>query len=99
MARLRVREQAEARGINMSQLHTMINKRQDADKPVAMGTIRRYWYSTKDGKQQGPAIELVDVHLLGTIARALGVSLFDLMNEDELGNNELLGVAVEPLYA
>ena len=88
MARLRVREQAEAKGFNMSQLHTMINKRHDTDKPVAMGTIRRYWYSTKDGKQHGPSIELVDLHLIGTIARALGVSLFDLMNEEELGNSE-----------
>lgn len=83
MARLRVQEQARDRGLNLSQLQAAVNRR--LDKPVAMGTMRRYWYSTKDGKEYGPPIELVDLHLLGTIARALGVSLSELVNEEELG--------------
>jgi hypothetical protein len=83
MARLRVQEQARERGLNLSQLHAAVNKR--LDLPVAMGTMRRYWYSTKDGKEYGPPIELVDLQLLGTIARALGVGLSDLLNEEELG--------------
>lgn len=86
MARLRVQEQAAKQGLNLSGLHAAVNKR--LDKPVAMGTIRRYWYATKDGSAQGEAIELVDVNLLGTIARALELPLSELLNEDELGNWE-----------
>ena len=83
MARLRVQDTATARGLNLSQLHAAVNKRRE--QPVAMGTLRRYWYSTKDGLARGEPIELVDVHLLGTIARALGVPVAELLNEDELG--------------
>lgn len=83
MPRLKVQEQARQRGLNLSQLQAAVNKR--LDKPVAMGTMRRYWYATKDGKETGPPIELVDLHLMGTIARALGVTLGDLINADELG--------------
>lgn len=83
MARLKVRSVAQEAGLNLSTLQAVVNKR--LDKPVAMGTMRRYWYSTKDGKETGDPIELVDLHLLGTIAKALGVRLSDLMNEDELG--------------
>ena len=83
MARLKVRPIAQERGMNLSALHAAVNKR--LDKPVAMGTMRRYWYSTKDGKEVGEPIELVDLHLLGTIARVLGVPLYGLMNEEELG--------------
>jgi hypothetical protein len=83
MARLKVRSVAQERGLNLSTLQAAVNKR--LDKPVAMGTMRRYWYSTKDGKEVGAPIELVDLHLLGTIAKALGVRLSELMNEEELG--------------
>lgn len=83
MARLRVQERARERGLNLSQLHAAVNKR--LDQPVAMGTMRRYWHASRDGKEHGPPIELVDLHLLGTIARALGVGLSELMNEEELG--------------
>jgi hypothetical protein len=84
MSRLKIQERAVERGLNLSGLHAVVNKR--LDKPVAMGTMRRYWYSTKDGSAAGDPIELVDVHLLGTIARALEVPLAALLNEDELGN-------------
>lgn len=83
MARLKVQEHAEKRGLNLSQLQARVNKR--LEKPVAMGTMRRYWYATRDGKARGDAIEQVDIHLLGTIARALEVRVSDLLNEDELG--------------
>lgn len=83
MSRLRVQAVARERGLNLSLLHAAVNKR--LEKPVAMGTMRRYWYATKDGKEIGTPIELVDLHLLGTIARALEVRLCDLVNEDELG--------------
>lgn len=83
MARLRVQERATERGISLAQLHMRVIGRKG--KPVSMSTLRRYWYSTKDGLARGAPIELVDVHLLGTIARALGVPVSELLNEDELG--------------
>lgn len=83
MARLRVQERAAERDINLTQLHMRVMGR--AGKPVSMSTLRRYWYSTKDGKAQGDAIELVDVHLLGTIAKALDVPVGELLNGEELG--------------
>lgn len=83
MARLRVQEAATERGLNLSQLWSLVNKR--ATKPVAMGTMRRYWHSTDNGLAKGGDIELVNVHLLGTIAKALGVRVAELLNEEELG--------------
>lgn len=86
MARLKVQEAAAARGVNLSQLHNGVNRRLPArEKPVALGTIRRYWYSTDDGSAHGDPIELVNIHLLGTIAKVLDVSVFELLNEAELG--------------
>ncbi len=52
---------------------------------VPLGTIRRYWYSTMDGKAEGKDIELVDVYLLGSVAKVLEVSPGELLNEAELG--------------
>lgn len=83
MARLRVQEVASAHELNMSQLHTAVNKR--LEKGIAMGTIRRYWYSTQNGSASGDPIALVDIHLLGTIANVLGVPVSALLNETELG--------------
>ena len=83
MARLRVQERATERDINLTQLHMRVIGR--TGKPVSMSTLRRYWYSTKDGSAGGEPIELVDVVLLGTIARALGVPIAELLNGEELG--------------
>jgi hypothetical protein len=83
MARLRVQEHAMKKGINLTQLHMKVMGR--TGKPVSMSTLRRYWYSTKKGLAQDEPIELVDVHLLGTIAKALGVPVGDLLNGEELG--------------
>lgn len=83
MARLRVQERAAERDISLAQLHMRVIGRKG--KPVSMSTLRRYWHSTKDGLAHGDPIELVDIHLLGTIARALGVSVSELLNEEELG--------------
>jgi hypothetical protein len=86
MARLRIQEIARKRGLNISQLQAMIHRR--SNRLVALGTMRRYWYSTQNGKEHGPPIELVDLPLLATIATALGVGLADLVNEDELGQSQ-----------
>lgn len=86
MARLRVQEHATQRGISLAQLHMRVIGRKGT--PVSMSTLRRYWYSTKDGLERGEPIELVDVHLLGTIARALDVPVTELLNGEELGQWE-----------
>jgi hypothetical protein len=86
MARLRVQEVAAQRGLNLSQLQIAVNRRLPATiEPVAIGTIRRYWYSTQNGKASGDAIKLVDINLLGTIAKVLDVPVSELLNESELG--------------
>lgn len=83
MARLKVQETAKKRGLNLSQFQAVVNKR--LEQPVAMGTMRRYWYATRDGREQGTPIEQVDIYLLGTMAKALEVRMSELLNEDELG--------------
>ena len=83
MARLKVQDAAKARGVNLSELQMRVSTRMG--RVVPLGTIRRYWYSTKKGLAQGEPIELVDVYLLGTIARALDVPVAELLNEAELG--------------
>lgn len=83
MARLKVQDAARERGVNLSELQMRVSARMG--RVVPLGTIRRYWYSTKKGLAQGEPIELVDVYLLGTIARALDVPVAELLNEAELG--------------
>lgn len=85
MARLRVQEVAVERGLNLSQLQAAVNRRLPVNEPVALGTMRRYWHSTRSGNIGDAPIELVDIHLLGTIAHVLGVRVSELLNEDELG--------------
>lgn len=88
MAQLRVKECAEARGVSQTQLHAAVNRR--LDDPIAMGTIRRYWYSSRDGKEGGLPIKLVDLDLLAVVAQVLGVSLCKLVEaeEDQPGNKK-----------
>ena len=83
MARLRVQEAAKRQDVNLSDLQVHVSAR--LGRTVPLGTIRRYWYSTKDGKATGEAIELVDIYLLGSIAKVLGVPIAELLNESELG--------------
>lgn len=83
MARLKIQETAGKRGLNLSQLQVQVSARMG--RVIPLGTMRRYWHSTKDGKVNGDAIELVDVYLLGSIAKVLEVSPGDLLNEAELG--------------
>ena len=65
MAWLWVREHADARRVSQAALHSAVNRRLLENGPVAMGTIRRYWYSTRNGKESGAPIKLVDLDLLG----------------------------------
>lgn len=91
MARLKIQETAGKRGLNLSQLQVQVSARMG--RVIPLGTMRRYWYSTKNGKVNGDDIELVDVYLLGSIAKVLEVSPGDLLNEAELGPMALAEVA------
>jgi DNA-binding Xre family transcriptional regulator len=71
MARLRVREVAESRGLNMSQL-------QRASR-LTMNMIRRYWYNTADGKAEGPPLAAVYLDALDNLAEALDVEPGELI--------------------
>ena len=83
MARLRVQDKARERGLNLSELQVRVSARMG--RAVPLGTMRRYWHSTKKGKAADEPIELVDIYLLGTIARVLEVPIGELLNEEELG--------------
>ncbi len=66
-ARLRVKELAEARGLNISQL-----QRQSG---LTMGMVRRYWYNEgKEGQLDG-----VSLSALHKIASVLGVQVGELI--------------------
>lgn len=71
MARLRVRELAEARGLNMSQLQRA--------SQLTMNMVRRYWYNTADGKERGPALAEVRLDALDRLASVLDVAPSDLI--------------------
>lgn len=87
MARLRVQEKARARGLNLSELQVQVSARMG--RAVPLGTLRRYWHSTRKGKAVDDPIELVDIYLLGTIAHVLDVPVGELLNGEELGQWEL----------
>ena len=75
--RLRVRELAEARGWNMSQLQKLTS--------LTMPTIRRYWYNTADGKagSDKPLLE-INIVALEAFARVFGISARDLIAPDDV---------------
>lgn len=75
MPRLRVRELAEEHGLNISQLQ------RKAD--ITMGTARRYWYNTRDGKADGEPLEELNIPVLKAIADVLGVKVRDLLTEED----------------
>lgn len=75
MPKLRVQQLARAYNLNISQLQIKA--------AVSMGTVRRYWYGTRDGKETGPPLTEVDLVILDKIAKALEVRIADLIEEDE----------------
>ena len=54
--RLRVRELAEAKGLNISSFQR--------EAQIPMSTARRLWYSTSNGKESGPSLKLVNLEVL-----------------------------------
>jgi DNA-binding Xre family transcriptional regulator len=73
--RLRVRDIAKTKGLNLSQLQ----RRAD----LGMTTARRLWFSTGDGREQGPPLQYVNLDSLARIARVLEVDPRDLLLCDE----------------
>jgi hypothetical protein len=59
--RLRVRELAEARGLNISSLQR--------EAKIPMSTARRVWYSTSDGSANGPPLQLVNLEVIDQLSR------------------------------
>jgi DNA-binding Xre family transcriptional regulator len=72
--RLRIREVAEAKGYNLSQLA----RRAD----LGMTTARRMWFGTSDGKEGGLPLQFVSLPALERIARVLDVAPGDLLSHE-----------------
>lgn len=72
--RLRVRELAEARGLNISSLQR--------EARIPMSTARRVWYSTSDGKSEGPPLKLVNLDIIERLAHFFQVAPGDLLSND-----------------
>jgi hypothetical protein len=64
--RLRVRELAEARKLNLAQFQ------RKAD--LSVSTARRFWYSTSDGSANGTPLKQVSLDVIEQIANYLGVA-------------------------
>jgi len=71
MAQLRIQDVARAKGVTMYRLQK--------DTGLALTTIRRYWYGTKDGKATGEPLDNAQLATLEKIARALGVDASELI--------------------
>jgi hypothetical protein len=69
--RLRVRELAEARGLNLARFQ------REAQLPVA--TARRFFYGTSDGSVDGPPLKHISLEVLDQIARYFDVPPGDLL--------------------
>ena len=69
--RLRVRELAEARNLNMNRLAIQAG--------LSAPVMRRYWYSSSDGRNGGPPLTEVSLNFLVQIADVLGVEPGDLL--------------------
>ncbi len=74
MARLRLREVAEAQGFNMSLL-----QRQSG---LTMGVVRRYWYNTANGLAEGEPLEMVSLQHINRLAEVLKVRPGELLEEE-----------------
>lgn len=78
MVRLKVQEVAGS-GMTLGRLQTQLTIL--LGESVYPATVRRYWYGTRDGRPDGQPLKMVDLELLGAIARVLGVSVCDLLKE------------------
>ena len=79
MVRIRLKELAEERGLNISQVQRLAS--------LDMGMVRRYWYN--EGRN-GPLTE-VNLIALTKLAQALGVRAEELL-ESEPGDAEGINI-------
>ena len=71
MIRLRVRELAEQRGFNLGQFQRAAS--------LPMTSARRVWFSSTEGRVNGPPLRHIDLELLERLADFLGVEPGDLL--------------------
>ena len=84
--KLRIQELAQSRGLNISQLHSAVDKllrdtqraNAAAGEPVSITTIRRYWYGKNP---KGTEIDTFNGPILIAIARVLGVNWRELFED------------------
>lgn len=69
--RLRVRELAEARNLNMNKLAIQAG--------LSIPVVRRYWYNSSNGKNGGPPLAEISLRVLAQMADVLGVEPGDLL--------------------
>ena len=48
---------------------------------ISMGAARRYWYGTKDGTEEGQPMTVVDLPTIDKVAKAVGVSWKELVDD------------------
>lgn len=75
MARLRLRVMAEARGHTMSSI--------SRESKLTLNMIRRYWYNTSNGLENGPPLTEVSLSALDAIADVLGIEPGELIERSE----------------
>ena len=73
MPQLRVRQLAEARGLDVYALQQQSG--------VAMPSTNRYWHGTADGDAEGVPLRLVDLEELNAIAKVMGVKIANLIED------------------
>lgn len=74
--RLRVKELAEDRELNISSLQR--------EAKIPMSTARRVWYSTSDGSEKGLPLKLVSLEVIDQLSAFFGVApgeLFERVQE------------------
>jgi hypothetical protein len=72
--RLRVRELAEQRKLNLAQFQRKVD--------LSVSTARRVWYSTSDGSANGPPLKQVSLDVIEQIADHFGVAPGELFVKD-----------------
>jgi DNA-binding Xre family transcriptional regulator len=77
MPKLLIKELAQERGIKLAQLQRKTG--------IAVRTARRYWFNTQSGNITGEPLKEVRFEVLQSIADALGVTVKDLIGNDEPG--------------
>ena len=72
--RLRVRDIAQAQHFNLSRFQRELK--------LTLGTARRVWYSTSDGREQGDPLKQVSLDIVEQIADYFGVAPGELFTKE-----------------